>query len=302
MGRLMAKALRDGFVVPLPLSCHFFSSVLGEDLPLTALPRPGDGCVGEFVGAAAQFADELRRRFAGLDVQARVVAYREETQKPGWGKQYMRSGGDTTQEWSFQQYVEACGITVCESGVGGQELCEGGSERPVDASTLDEFVESAAWWHLRDGIMPQVSAFRRGVEDVCETSAVWAFEPAELSALFCGGHVEWTREELQQHLRPRGGLEARDLEMLICVLDRMKPERREDFLEFVTACPRLPPAGLAALELTVAPAQPPGSLPRSRTCTKELRLPRYESVDHLEKQLVTAMDSAVGLYDDDRMG
>lgn len=297
----MAKALRDGFVVPLPLSCHFFSAVLGEDLPLSALPKPGDGCVGEFLGAAAEFAVELRRRHACLESEARMLAYHEEAEKPGWGKQFLKNEEGETKDWSFNQFVKACGITFCESGVGGQELCEGGSDRPVDASTLDEFVESAAWWSLRDGITPQVAAFRQGVEDVCENSAIWAFEAAELSELFCGGHVDWTREELQQNLRHRG-MDSRDMEMLIDALDRMIPERREDFLEFVTACPRLPPAGLAALEITIAPAQPPGSLPRARTCTKELRLPKYESLEQLEERLACAMDNAGGLYDDDRMG
>jgi len=302
LGRLMAKALRDGFVVPLPLCGHFFSAALGEDLPLAALPRSGDGCVGEFVGAAADFAAELRRRHGGLEPDARMAAYHEDARKPGWGAQYLRLTEGETSKWSFDQYVKACGITFCESGVGGQELCEGGAERPVDAASLEEFVEAAAFWWLRDGVAAQVAAFRQGVEDVCETSAIWAFEADELLALFCGGCVEWTREELQQHLRPRGGLEARDMEMLIDCLERMTPERREDFLEFVTACPRLPPSGLATLEITVAPAQPPGSLPRARTCTKELRLPKYESLEQLEERLKSAMDNAGGLYDDDRMG
>lgn len=301
LGRLMAKALRDGFLVPLPLCVHFFSAVLGEDLPLEALPMPGSGCVGELVGATAQFALELRRRHAGLEGSARALAYQEEAQKPAWARRFLRCEAGETASWSFNQYVQACGMSFCESGVGGQELCEGGNERPVEVATLEEFVESAAWWWLRDGITPQVAAFRRGVADVCETSAIWAFEAAELSALLCGSSVEWSREELQQHLRPRGGIEARDMEMLVNALDRMTLERREDFLEFVTACPRLPPGGLAAAEITVAPAQPPGSLPRARTCTKELRLPRYETLEQLEERLACAMDSAGGLYDDDRM-
>mmetsp|Transcript_101013 Transcript_101013/g.218143 ORF Transcript_101013/g.218143 Transcript_101013/m.218143 type:complete len:91 (+) Transcript_101013:309-581(+) len=90
--------------------------------------------------------------------------------------------------------------------------------------------------------------------------------------------------------------------MLVDALDRMPRKRRGHFLEFVTACPRLPPGGLAAVEICVAAAQPPGSLPRARTCTKELRLPKYESLEELEQKLNTAIDSAEGLYDDDRMG
>lgn len=299
----MAKALRDGFVVPLPLCGHFFTAVLGEDLPLEALPHPGDGYVGEFVGAAARFAVELRQRYRDLEGDARALAYADESRKPGWGKEFLKldKGGEVTADWSFEQYVRECCMTFREFGVSGQELCEGGENKSVDAANLDEFVENAALWWLREGIMPQVAAFRQGVEEVCASSAIWAFEAADLGVLFCGDHVKWTRKELQQNLRPRSGVEASDMEMLIDVLDRLDHKHRGQFLEFVTACPRLQPGGLASAKITIAPASPPGSLPRARTCTKELRLPKYESIEQLEAQLICAIENAEGLYDDDRM-
>ena len=66
------------------------------------------------------------------------------------------------------------------------------------------------------------------------------------------------------------------------------------FLEFVTACPRLPHGGtathrkwwgaflnvpgLSAAEIAVVPAQPKGSLPRAHTCTNEFTSQKSESV------------------------
>jgi len=301
LGRLMAKALRDGFVVPLPLCDYFFAAVLGEDLSLGALPGPGDGLSGEFVGAAALFAAELRERTTGVEGEELVKARRAAAEKPGWGKDFLGLTQGEAKDWSFDQYCKTCCITFCETGLGGTELCEGGSSRAVDVDNLEEFVESAAYWWLREGIQPQVLAFKQGVEDVCASSAIWAFEPDELSALFCGGHVEWSKEQLQRHLRPKGGIEAQDIEMLVEVLEKLSQDRRGQFLEFVTACPRLPPGGLPAAEISVSPAQPAGSLPRARTCTKELRLPKYKSRAQLEERLLWALDNAEGLYDDDRM-
>lgn len=298
---MMAKALRDGFVVPMPFCRHFFAAVLGDDLPLTALPSPGDGFAGEFVGAAAQFAVDLRKEFAGLEGEALANAKQEASLRSGWGKEYLGLAEGDAKDWSFDQYLKACYVTFCETGLGGPELCEGGRDRAVDASNLDEFVESAAWWWLREGIAPQVAAFKQGVEDVCASAAIWAFEAQELSILFCGGHVEWTKKQLQLDLRPKGGLEPQDFEMLVEVLARMTAPRRSQFMDFVTACPRLPPGGLAAVEISISAAQPAGSLPRARTCTKELRLPKYETIDKLEERLFEALDNAEGLYDDDRM-
>lgn len=302
MGRMMAKALRDGFVVPMPFCRHFFAAVLGDDLPLTALPSPGDGLAGEFVGAAAQFAVDLRKEFAGLEGEALANAKQEASLRSGWGKKYLSLTEGDAKDWSFDQYRKACYVTFCETGLGGPELCEGGRDRAVDATNLDEFVESAAWWWLREGIAPQVAAFKQGVEDVCASAAIWAFEAQELLTLFCGGQVEWTKEQLQRYLRPKAGLEPQDFEMLVEVLAKMTAPRRSQFMDFVTACPRLPPGGLAAVEISISAAQPAGSLPRARTCTKELRLPKYETIDKLEERLLVALDNAEGLYDDDRMG
>lgn len=301
LGRLMAKALRDGFVVPLSLCDYFFKSVLGEDLPLSALPSPGDGLAGEFVGAAAKFAQDLRIRAMGLDPEGARQLLHDAAKKPGWGETYLCCVEGAAKDWSFNEYAQTCCITFCETGVGGAELCEGGSNKTVTVDNLEEFVEHAAYWWLREGIAPQVLAFKQGVEDVCASAAIWAFEASEMSSLFCGGFVNWDKEQLKQHLRPKGGLEAADLEMLIDVLDGLALDRRGQFLEFVTACPRLPPGGLGAAEIAVTPANPAGSLPRARTCTKELKLPKYKDKAELEKQLLWALDNAEGLYDDDRM-
>jgi len=297
----MAKALRDGFILPLPLCKHFLAAAIGEDLALAALPQPGDGYVGEFVGAAARFALELRRRHVGLEGDARKAAYRAETRKPNWGKEFLQLEVGGASDWSFDQYVQNCCITFRETGLSGDDLCCGGCERALDAEGLDEFAECVVRWWLVDGITPQVTAFRQGVEDVCASSAVWAFEATELSTMLCGGHVDWTREQLQQCFRPQRGVDAHDVEMLVDALQRMNTSRREQFLEFVTACPRLPPGGLGATHIILMPANPPGSLPRARTCTKELRLPKYDTVDQLEDRLFFAMEHAEGLYDDERM-
>ena len=282
LGRLMAKALRDGFIVPVTLCPHFFEAVLGADLPLEALPSPGDGWAGEFLGAAARFARDRRSNTAPSSSQ------------PGWAAKYLQAKG-AAGEMSFDEYCQHC--YFLETGSSGMEICEGGGERILSSANLEEFVECAAHWWLRDGIMPQVEAFRHGVEDVCDSPAIWAFEAEELQELMCGQRApEWTEKELKQHLKCRGG-GSPTVKLLIQELVSMTPEQKSQFLEFVTACPRLPHGGLAAAEIAVVAAQPKGSLPRAHTCTNELQLPSYDSVEELSTKLREAMENARGMYE-----
>ncbi|CAE8643122.1 unnamed protein product [Polarella glacialis] len=203
----------------------------------------------------------------------------EAARKTGWAAQYMKAEGSAG-EISFAEYAEHC--SFLETGSSGMELCEGGAERRLHIHDLEDFVECAAHWWLRDGILPQVEAFRLGVEDVCASNAIWAFEAEELQELLCGGSApQWTPQELKQHLRPRGGYSAasQPIALLVEELTRMAPDRRGQFLEFVTACPRLPHGGLAAAEIVIVPAHPKGSLPRAHTCTNELQLPAFSSLE-----------------------
>lgn len=299
MGRLVTKALRDGFVVPLPLSVHMLSAALGEDLPLSALPQPGDGWDGEFVGAAANFATKLRAKCTDVtDDEQRARIYKEESEMPGWAGEFLHREGAAA-KCSFAVYAENC--SFLEMGSNGVSLCDEGSDRDLDASCLDEFVELAAQWWLRDGIRPQVEAFRRGIEDVCSSPAIWAFEPEELRDLLCGCGANWSREELLEHLRPAGGYNksSAPFVMLVEELACMPLDRRGRFVEFVTGCPRLPPSGLAAAQIKVVPlAEERDTLPRSHTCSNQLKLPQYSSAEVFARMFNMALDNAQGMADE----
>jgi len=295
----MTKALRDGFTVPLPLCKHFLAAVLNEDLPLIALPQPEDGWDGGIIGALANFAAEIGM-ITAASKEDRTKKMQEAATAPGWPAKWLNDTS-ASKDWSFNEYVRELGITFQEFGNNGHELCENGENIALTIENLEEFTEAAARWWLRNGIGPQAFAFRQGVEDVCTSSAIWAFEAVELRELFCGDdRVEWTADELKEHLRPRGGykITSPPIEMLIAELVRMEPEKRGHFLEFVTACPRLPQGGLAAAAISVLPEK--GTFPRARTCTKEFYLPEYESQELLSSKLEEAIASAKGLFDDNR--
>jgi hypothetical protein len=60
LGRLIAKAVSEGYIVPLPISTELWGMIRdpSAERPIAALPMPGDGCTGEFVGACARGESE----------------------------------------------------------------------------------------------------------------------------------------------------------------------------------------------------------------------------------------------------
>ena len=55
----------------------------------------------------------------------------------------------------------------------------------------------------------------------------------------------------------------------------MSNQERSDFLNFVTACPRLPPGGLGALGIEVTAQRSQSKIPTAQTCVPKLYLPEY---------------------------
>jgi hypothetical protein len=56
LGRLIGRAMAEGFIIPLPISIETWAMIRdpSQERPVSALPMPGDGTDGEFVGACAR--------------------------------------------------------------------------------------------------------------------------------------------------------------------------------------------------------------------------------------------------------
>ena len=120
---------------------------------------------------------------------------------------------------------------------------------PLTVETVEESVLLASSFWLRDGVEPQVVAFRKGLYDVLGHGVVllWAFAPAELQRISCGeAKVIWSDKELMDHIQVGGGYNPED-EQIVWLreeLGSMQQQQRSRFLEFVASTPRLPPGGL----------------------------------------------------------
>ena len=206
LGRVMAMAMREGYLVPLPVNDDFFSLVCGQQLSTKSLPRPGSGIAGEFIGACADFVDELERVRASeppATIEARI---KECATNTAFGQKFL-SKEQASQGMAclcFEEYAgEACFL---ETGFGGAELCQDGEEVSVTVANVVDFVALAAKFWLEDGIREQVKQFRAGLQDVFPLESLLPFSPNECRDMFCGEEtIEWDEKSLQAHVHPVGG-------------------------------------------------------------------------------------------------
>ncbi|CAK0885887.1 unnamed protein product, partial [Prorocentrum cordatum] len=266
VGRLLGQALREGFIVPLPVGEEVFALLRGDAPGAESLPRPGSGHAGELCGVLADVASGL------------------------WDK-----------ETPIEEYLELVGARFLETGLGGAPLCPGGESLPVTRENVGSFVEQAAAFWFGEGVAAQVDALRAGLSEVLDLDSLRSFSPQELRGMFCGeDHVEWDERALLARLHPAGGMTSRSplFGHLVALLLEMDQANRSRFLDFVTSCPRLPPGGITNFKMYVFPD--PGcrrGYPRSRACANQLYLPPYASKEELRERLHEAMHSSAGHHE-----
>jgi len=308
LGRLMGQALREGFIVPLPLAEEAFALVLGEPLGAASFPRPGSGSSGELCGVLADFAAELTTGEAALDPGSspeELRAWRkQQAERPDFGERLLsqdQAEGAPHQQMSFEQYMSLVGACFLEMGVGGAPLCPDGENTPITVDNVRDFVELSSRFWFGAGVSAQVEAFKAGLNDVFPFECLVAFSRSELREMFCGeDRVDWDEQALLSHFHPKGGLTDKSppYKYLVAVLAEMNQAERSRFLDFVSSCPRLPPGGIAKFHVDVFPdATSKQGYPRSRACANQLYLPPYGSKDELQEKLYEAMHCSAGHHE-----
>lgn len=277
LGRLMAKALRDGFIVPVPLSRCVLALVLGHAPSWEWLPSVD--CTGGVVTGYANAVSHARRtgQFKGLG-----------------NVEFTRSFLKLDYEMSLHQYLTSAGACWVDP-ISGVALVAGGEDKPLVAEQLGEYVDCLIQWWFGAAVGGQIEAFRKGLDEVVPLSGLEPFSPAELVCMLCGDNsVDWDSTSLFQNLRPTASLTTNSpvFQLLVQYLLQLENKERAAFLNFVTACPRLPPGGVAALNIEVGPSQLDSKIPTSQTCVPRLYLPNYETIGDLQKGFDSAFKNA----------
>ena len=165
------------------------------------------------------------------------------------------------------------------------ELGPGGAESDLTVEGVPRFLALLAQSWFGAGTRAQVQALQCGLAEALPLDSLLAFTAAELKSLVCGEEAAWTASELKRYVKAGYGYTEDSAQILwlreeLLAMGRLE---RASFVQFVTSCPRLPPGGLAALPKgpivvdEMSRDGPELRWPTARTCTQQLRLPRYES-------------------------
>jgi len=137
------------------------------------------------------------------------------------------------------------------------ELCPGGGARRVTVSNVAEYIELVLLWWLGSGIERQADAFCEGLRDVLgaegRDALLFNFSHSELRRMLCGKEeIQWNEEDpLLGCIVPMGDYNERSkpIQMLVEALKAMSMRERAQFLNFVTAQPRVPLSGLPQIKV-----------------------------------------------------
>nr|XP_026484610.1 E3 ubiquitin-protein ligase TRIP12 isoform X1 [Vanessa tameamea]XP_026484611.1 E3 ubiquitin-protein ligase TRIP12 isoform X1 [Vanessa tameamea] len=283
LGKFMAKAVMDSRMVDIPLSVSMYRWVVSEQTWLG-------------LSDVRHVAPELWRSLCRL----RRVADRAQT---------LAADTRHTPEQRSQMInaleldgcpIEELGLDFILPGDGCTELRRGGSDLPVTAHNLHEYIALVTHWLLYEGVTKQMDAFKEGFESVFPLNNLKIFYPEELEQVFCGSpsggrEQRWDPRMLAECIRPDHGYnaESRAIRMLIDILASYNREEQRLFLQFVTGSPRLPTGGFKALNppLTVvrksleSSLDPDEYLPSVMTCVNYLKLPDYSSAEVMRAKL-----------------
>ena len=254
--------------MPLPLSLDFLHLARGGTLTYAALPPPGatGGVIAAYAAVAAQLAASDH---PSESVIARTMRY-EAAADAEFAVAKMGMGAPL----SLRDWLSASGASF-SCPVTGVPLVDGGDDLELTVHNLGEYVHLVTQFWLADGVRAQAAAWREGFDEVIPLSRLSLFTLRELQTTLCGTmSIEWTEAELSRHIHPAGGYtkHSKVYQLLIDELQAMEHAQRRAFLNFVTACPHLPPVGLASLEIEVLPQHNGTALPTAqvRRCTTSL--------------------------------
>lgn len=189
-------------------------------------------------------------------------------------------------------------FAVSDDSLGAQrelDLCPRGRDLRVTRDNRHRYVSLVAKHYLHDRLQPQAAAFFAGLRDVVPAELCALFDAAEWQVVISGADARVDVADLRRHTQYAGGFFAADptvLRFWSVVEGDLSDEERALLLRFVTACPRAPPLGFAALTPAFTLQRADGGdqrLPTASTCFNVLKLPPYSSRQILRDKLRAAI-------------
>lgn len=279
LGQFVAKAIKDGRILDIPVSPAFYKVILEQELGIYDIQL---------------FDLELGRTL--LEFQAVVNKRR-----------YLESNSSSLDESELcfrNTRIEDLCLDFTLPGYSDYVLTSGSDVKMVNITNLEDYISEVVDATIRSGISRQVEAFKSGFNQVFPLEALQIFTEDELERLLCGESDAWNVSELMDHIKFDHGYTASSPPAisLLEIMQEFESEERRAFLQFVTGAPRLPPGGLAALnpKLTVVRKicgnETDMDLPSVMTCANYLKLSPYSSKERMRQRLLYAIQEGQGSF------
>jgi E3 ubiquitin-protein ligase HUWE1 len=175
-------------------------------------------------------------------------------------------------------------------------LKEGGNQIPVTEENKMEYIELLSEARICNGRRHELQFFVSGFHEVIPVDVLKQanVSPTELSLLISGVHV-YSVDEWRQHAKETGDRQV--LKWFWQVVTSFTEEQRALLMHFSTGSSRLPPRGFEGVEprfKVCITGEDEERVPTAHTCVNQLDIPKYSSMEVLEKKLSLAISSESG--------
>ncbi|KAG9508647.1 E3 ubiquitin-protein ligase NEDD4, partial [Fragariocoptes setiger] len=180
------------------------------------------------------------------------------------------------------------------------ELKPGGANIAVTNENKHEYIDMVIQWRFVSRVLPQMTAFLEGFDEVLPLNLIKVFDENELELLMCGiGEIDV--KDWKRHTVYKSGYHPYHIviQWFWRVVLSFNNEMRSRLLQFVTGTSRVPMNGFKELygsnglqSFTIERWGTPENLPRSHTCFNRIDLPPYESYQDLRGKLIKAIEGS----------
>lgn len=182
-------------------------------------------------------------------------------------------------------------------------LMPGGSNISVTAENLQSYIVQLSAFKLNVEFAAQARAFLRGLRMLIPERLFKIFSPHELQTLISGSDKPLNVDDLRRNANVSNHAFTKEREEEYMTwfwetLAALDVSQQQDFLRFVTSCPRPPLLGFSSLHprfgIQLMGADGDTKLPMAGTCYNLLKLPVYSSKALLAEKLILAISAKAG--------
>jgi len=188
----------------------------------------------------------------------------------------------------ISEALDGLTFTITSNDGTEKELIPGGKRKKVTNDNKTDYLDLLVEYKLTKELDSHFHALLKGFSDIIPLKEIHIFNETEFELILCGKEtIDVADLKRNVQLKFGYGENSETILNLWKVLRSFTQQERKDFLQFVTASPRVPAEGFRALDppLTIQRIEETDKLPSSSTCFNLLKLPDVKSEEILNEKI-----------------